>query len=318
MSQSAAGKPVFTLSSYEPVKLSLPTPTVSEDEINRTIETLLFQSAELKPVEEKRKARPGEIIVANLETFEGEKAVDELTGTEFLLDVGLGLMPQVFEAAVMELEEGDNAEVTYEIPVGRTFTSKVKMLGLRERILPALTDAWVQEKFGHLYSNIPEFAAGLHTQLIQQKKDEATNEQPNLIADELVARLNEEVPQELLDAGYEAFMSNFDAMLQLEGTTREKFIEEQGVDPKTFEEQERAEAALGVRRGLALDAMARHLGITIEDENEVPALLGIDPSLGSQLIAALKKDGSFEEALESAIRNKTLHELIKTTEISFY
>lgn len=311
------GTYTFTLNSYDQVKISIPTPTVSEDELNRMIETLLFQRAELKDLDEKRKAKPGEIVVAKMKTTEGDKTVDELTGDEFLLDVGLGLMPEEFEKAVADLSVGDTTTVTYTIPYGRKLTSEIEMLGLKERIIPALSDAWVQEHFGNLFSTIPEFASGVHAQLVQQKKDAVLATRQNMVADELVKRLNEEIPQELIDKGYEAFMSNLEAMLMLEGRTREQFIKDQGLTEEELSKSEHEEALLGVKRGVALDAMGEHLGVTIESDDEIPDLLGIDPEIGSQLISALKKDGTYDEARESALRNKVLRKVVADVEVSF-
>lgn len=112
------------------------------------------------------------------------------------------------------------------------------------------------------------------------------------------------------------FRENFDAMLNLQGSSREKFIEMQGVDEKSLEKSEREEAKLGVIRGATLDAVVNHLNLDVEDD-QVPALLGVEKEHSQSLISALKKDGTFEEAKISALRNKAMQQVVQESTISF-
>lgn len=309
------GRYIFTLNSYEAVTLELDPPHITEDEVRRYLEAMMYQHADIVAIEETRKPRPGDVVTIDLETFDGEEKFEPISGNDLQLELGVNLMPPVFEDAVCDLNIGDKAEISYEIAGDKTLLSKVELKGISTRIIPALTDAWVEEKIEGC-STIPEFMAQVCTQLSQQKEAELESRKAEIIADELRKRLEQSVPQHLIDEGYESFKENFEAMLKMQGSSREEFIQQQGFDYDAMIEAEKHEAQVGVERGVAMDAYAAHQQLSIEDA-EIPSLLGVDPQMGEQFIEALRKDGALEEAKISALRNKALRELVANSSISF-
>lgn len=305
----------FSLSSYDAVELSLPRPQITEDDIRQYLEMFMYKHADIVPIEEERKPKPGDIVTIDLETFEGEQKIGAVSGNNLKLELGANLMPPVFEDAVCQMNTGDSAEIEYEIAQDKSLKSKVTLHDINTRIIPALTDAWVKENLDG-YQSCQEFTAGVHTQLIQQKEAELEAQKAALIADALADRLEQAIPQELIDEAYESFKQNFDAMLQMQGSSRAQFMALQGVDEKVLEESERKEAELGLKRGLALDAYAKHHKLSVDDK-DVPGLLGVQEEAAQQFEEALRKDGSFAEARTSALRNKALQELSKQSKINF-
>ena len=85
----------FSLSSYEPLKVVLPKQTVTKPEVDRQLEELAYRTADTKPIES-RQARLGDIVILKLETHKGEVAVDQLTGENFGLELGVGAIAQNF------------------------------------------------------------------------------------------------------------------------------------------------------------------------------------------------------------------------------
>lgn len=309
------GRYIFTLSSYGAVQLELDTPQITEDEVRHYLEATMYQHADIVPVEEQRKPRPGDIVTLDLETFEGEEKFEPISGQDLQLELGINLMPPVFEDAICGLNKGDKAEISYEIAGGKTLCSKVVLKEINIRIIPALTDSWVEEKIEGC-SIIPEFIAQVHTQLSQKKEAELAARKPELIADELRKRLEQSIPQHLIDEGYKNFKDNFEAMLKMQGSSREEFIQQQGFDYESMIAAEQQEARIGVERGIAMDAYAAYHKLEISDK-EIPQLLGVDPQMSEAFVEALKKDGSLAEAKISALRNKALKDLLANSQISF-
>lgn len=314
--QLADGTYLFNLSSYEPVSITLPLPEVSEDEVKQALEFTAYQRAELAPIED-RKPHDNDIIVMDISTTMGDKTVDELTGKEFFLELGKGLMPPVFEQSICEMTPGDKAEITFEAPGGSAavFTSNVELLGLRERVIPAVTDSWVSQNFEGL-STVSELATSLRQQVLQEKQAQLEYNKATMVIDEYAKRLVEAIPQDLLEEGYRAFRENLDSMLQMQGSSLEAFYEAQGISETEFVAHGRTEAAVGVQRAAALDALVRHLNLEVEDK-EIPELLGVDSSYADQLLQALDKDGSLDEARRSALRNKALRQVAEEAQLTF-
>lgn len=311
------GTYLFNLSSYEPVSLTLPLPEVTEDEVKHALEFTAYQRADLAPIED-RKPHDNDIIVMNITTTMGDKPVDELTGNEFFLELGKGLMPPVFEQSIREMTPGDKAEIAFEAPgagAAAVFTSQVELLGLRERIIPAVTDTWVSQNFDGL-STVSELATSLRQQVLQEKQAQLEYNKATMVIDEYSKRLVEAIPQDLLEEGYRAFRENLDSMLQMQGSSLEAFYEAQGITETEFVAHGRTEAAVGVQRAAALDALVRHLNLEVEDK-EIPELLGVDSSYADQLLQALDKDGSLDEARRSALRNKALRQVAEEAHLTF-
>lgn len=306
----------FSLSSYEPVNLELPEPELTEDEVLRQLEYFMYQHADIVPIEEERAIKMGDIVTLDMKTkIEGEE-IEQLSGEKLNLELGIGLMPPAFEEALCKLQKGADETIKYELGEDKKqIETQVHIHEINERIIPAMTDAWIQ-KNTQGYSSIPEFAAGMRTQMIQQKKAEIESQSYAKITDILAERLEQAVPQELIEDGYRVFRENFEAMLKMQGSTREEFLQLQGIDPQIIEEAERKEAELGVTRGVALDAYVKHFKLEVE-RTEIPELLGVDPAASEEFLSALEKDGALDDARVSALRNKAMRMLAEQSTITF-
>lgn len=304
----------FSLSSYEPLKVVLPKQTVTKPEVDRQLEELAYRTADTKTIEP-RQARLGDIVILKLETHKGEVAVDQLTGENFGLELGVGAIAQNFEDAVCKLSPGESTTVTHLTQGLGEVTSKIELQEIRERIIPAINDIWVAKHFEDV-KTVPDLADKIEKEMVQYLREEALRQAPIKVADDLAERLEQRVPQELLEKGYKDFRANFEAMLQMQGLTREQFMRMQGVSEEELAEQEKEEAKRAVEQSCALGALADHNKTEIKDE-EIAQYLGINSEAQDQFLEAIKKDGSYAEAKESARRNKAMHDFTEASEIVF-
>ncbi|MDO5044772.1 MAG: hypothetical protein Q4E22_05720 [Coriobacteriia bacterium] len=312
--QLPSGEYLFSLSNYEPVDITFPKQTVTKMEVDRHLEELVLQTAETKVIEP-RQARLGDIVVFKLVTTKDGEVLEEMSNENFGLELGLGTMPHIFEDAITELSPGESASVEYESPIFGMVKSEITLHEIRERVIPALNDIWVAKNFKEA-KTVPELADLVEKQLVLRKRTQLEQQLPFRVADELAARLEQEIPEEMYEQGYADFKNNFEAMLMMQGLTREKFMELNEIDEQTMLEQERLEARRAVEQGAALLALAKELKIEVADE-EIPALLGIQNEHSEEFIEAIKKDGTYNEAKTSALKNKALKEFSAKAHVAF-
>lgn len=308
------GKYRFTLSNYEPIQIQLAKPSVTKYEVDRQIEELAYRTADTQVVEP-RQARLGDIVILKLETKKGDTPIDQLTGDNFGLELGIGAIDPNFEDAVCKLSPGQSTSVTHMTQGLGEVHSDVELIEIRERIIPAINDIWVSKHFDDI-KTMPELADKIEEEMLQFKREESLQQAPLKVADELAKRLEQNIPQDLIEKGIQDFRANFEAMLQMQGLSREQFKQMHNISEEELQGQEREEALRAVEQSCALQALADHNKVCIQDD-EIAQYLGIHSEAAKQFLEAIKKDGSYAEAKESARRNKAMHEFSEQSIITF-
>lgn len=95
------------------------------------------------------------------------------------------------------------------------------------------------------------------TRLRQHQLDEA---RPQIVAHVLAERLAVDIPEDVVDAAVDEARCSFEAALSSSGMTVEGYLVEQGLSPAQLVERQRADVVEQMRRGIALDLVAEHLG----------------------------------------------------------
>ena len=162
---------------------------------------------------------------------------------------------------------------------GHTATYQLRLKKVQERILPELTDAWVEESTE--WATVTEMRDQLIEQMRSMKVTEAQFVQRDaslvalseLIAEDLVpeALVNSEVNERLHDLGHR---------LDNQKMSLETFLQVTNQTPDALLESLRSDARRAVRVDLALRALARVEGLQPSDEDIEEELARTAESLG--------------------------------------
>ena len=261
-------RPQITLGEYKGLDIQHAPPAVTSADIDATLEQMREQHAEFRSVE--RVANPGDLVIIDYTmTPEGQEPHTQ-TGYAFMTGGG-SVMPEI-DQAVVGLQAGEEREVGVRFPDdhpneqlrGRPGTARVKVIEVKEKVLPELDDDFAKS-LGN-FDDLTAVREEVKQQLEARRAREDRLALEDKLVDALLARHEFAVPPS---------MTMRQIAHQVEHA-RER-MRRQGVDPDTSQwdygkivTELTPGAEKAVRRSLLLDAIATLEGIA-PSEAEVEA-----------------------------------------------
>ncbi len=188
-------RPQLKLEGYESLKVVIPNPAVTEEEIQAQIDRLRGNFAELAPVE--REARNGDSVVIDLAATRDGKPVAGMSYTDYSVELGAGNDLPELDQHLPGTKSGD--KVNFEADLGGSPVQvEVEVKQVQEKILPEATDEWASE--ASEFSTVAELRADIEKRLSEMKRVQSSLSLRNGTLDALVALVQEEPPVVLVDA----------------------------------------------------------------------------------------------------------------------
>jgi len=326
--ESEPGKPMrFTVSfeivpplevkDYKGVAVTIPSQEVTDEEVNRALDSLREQHAQFVPVE--GEARDGLYVTLTVDgQFEGEgKPLHE---EDVTLIVGHPQTNVEFSNNVRGAKAGETKsfEVTYaedyhrKAFAGEKVSYTVTVKEIKEKVLADLNDEFAKDTG---YDSLDALRIKVRDDLVTQAKQNAEKKAREALLDTIVQRQTVEVPECLVEDELEAHARRLASNLAYQGID----INQTSIDWKKIFNEERPHAEQSVRRNLLLDAIARQEGIEVtteEVDSELQKIAEGTSKSAAALRAQLEKEDrihSFEQHLR---QNKALDFIYRNANIS--
>lgn len=330
MSEKRASKPGpkpvgpqhFTLSSYGPVEIHLPPVAVSQADVDQQLQALAQQIPSFDKIEGAGALPDDERYIAIESTHAGEPFTP-LTGKR-IFKLGEGFMPEEFDKQVGPMLAGETKTFDFEVPweegadgqpVMSTITSAVTVLEIRRQITPEITDAWVSQNIPGA-SSVSELRARIREQLEAQLAQQLEQRKYFLAASVLAERLQGAIPDDVFERALAGNREGFEVNLRKQGITKEQFLAQQGITEHQLTMQNLMQTREMLAQALALDAMADHLGLDVDDD-EINAVFGArTPEQTAAARASAESAGRLAEVRDLARRNKTAQWVVGNAKIT--
>jgi trigger factor len=304
-------KPEIALGEYRGVDVQHAPAPITASDVDETVERMRESQAQFEARD--RAAAPGDLVVVDYTlALEGEAPASQ-TGYQFVVGDG-SVLPEV-DQAVAGMRAGEERQVGVRLPDdhrreemrGRTGTASVKLMEVKEKILPDLNDD-LARSLGE-FDTLEALRAEVQKQLESRRAADERQALEEKVMDALLARHEFAAPEALVMRQIAHQVEHL----------RER-LRRQGVDPDTAQldygrlvEEWKPGAQRAVRRALLLDAIAEREGI-VPAEDEVEAEIERIARAGQRPAPAIRrmmeKSGDLE-ALQRGLRErKTLDVLV--------
>jgi trigger factor len=314
--------PEIKLGDYKGLAVSRSTRPVTEEDIDRVIESLRENSATLEPVED-RGAQVGDTVTASFHgTFLAEPEAEpiKVEDVDVVLD-GEGVVQEITDQ-LTGTKPDDEKTFTVDYPAdftakglaGKQIEYAVKVSAVRIRELPELDDDWAQS-LGEEINSLEQLRARVRGDLEQQVGNEADNKTRGALMRQLVDAHEFELPERLVEHQTEQ---------RLESVVRDMIS--QGIDPRNPElqwdkarESLKEQASYDLRSSLLLERIAGEEKIEVTDqevEDEINAIADASRQSPDQVRAILTKQGG-ERSIAGRLRNrKALNLLVENARVT--
>jgi trigger factor len=272
-------RPELDLSSTGPVSVTVPPQHASDREIDAQIEYTRERFATLE-VADRAIAADDFALLSFVGTVDGE-AYEGNTVDRYLYELGRGLMPQEFDAALLGAKPGDTVEASFEIPdtssneefVGKQAHFEITVHEVKSKVLPALDDEFAANVGG--FDSFAEYREDIREKLDGAKATAHARQVEAAAVKALAERLEGDVPEELAQTRANSMTRDFFENLEERNITLAEYVDATGASPEKIQADIAEQAAVLVREELALEALFRTEGMEVTEEQITEAILGI-------------------------------------------
>lgn len=256
-------RPEITLAGYAGLRVELPSPTVTDEEVDEVAEGERRRHGSLSDAD--RPAQMGDYVVVDLQgTHEGEP-VPGLNTDDWTYEIGRGWVAPGFDDQLVGLKAGEEVRFS-AVPNGtdRSVDFVVAVQRVQELVLPALDDEWVSGTFGE-FDTVEAWRESLRTRLEAARVNQMRSVVVDKVTDALAALVEIDAPESMVNGDLQGRVQNTVSQFQQQGISLEQWLSATGQDTESFVEQLKAQSVKAVKVDLALRAVATAEGIDADE-----------------------------------------------------
>jgi trigger factor len=312
-------RPDFEIPSYDGLQVTVDDAEPSEEEIDEQIASLRERFAVLHGAD--RPVATGDYVMLDLEATVDGEPVEEAAASGLSYEVGSASLVDGLDDAIVGHEAGETVTFPTSLVAGehagREASVAATIRTVREKELPELDDDFAQT--ASEFDTLAELREDYRERFGRVRRMQQGLQARDRAIEELVARVDAPVPDQLLADEIESRRQALADQLDEAGLTLEGYLEHEG---QTAEEYD-AEVDRGARQAIlaqfVLDAIARkeEVGVTEADLTELivrrASRQGVSPE---ELAQQLMQAGQLPSLMAEAARSKAIALVLESATVT--
>jgi trigger factor len=256
-------RPQLSVAGYQGLRVTIPSPLMSEEEVDNQIDKLREQFGELQPVA--RPARDRDHVTIDVHSERHGEPVAGLSAEDYLYEVGSGAMVADLDERLHGAKVGDIFHFSANVDDGDPVSFRVLVKEVKEKVLPEVTDEWASE--ASEFETVEELRAD-----IAKRGGIVKRMQANLaLRDEAIRALVElvdvDLPESLINEEMERRSSDLVQQLKAKGMTLPQYLDAIDISEEDLVAAIRDDAVRSVKADLTLRAVAEAENLLATDED---------------------------------------------------
>ncbi|MGI8686132.1 MAG: trigger factor [Acidimicrobiales bacterium] len=307
-------RPQVSVVGYGGLRVAIPSPVADDAEVDRHIDRLRQQSAELDSVE--RPAVDGDHVFVDIKGEREGETVAGLTTDDYLYQVGSGIVVPELDEQLVGAKVGDIRRFEATIDDAGPVTFQVLVKDVKEQVLPEITDEWASE--ASEFDTVDELRADLLQRVSAGRRLQATlavREEAIKALAELVA---EDVPEPMVRPEMERRVEELARRLDARGATIAQYMEVSGTTEEEFIASLREEAIAAIKADLALRALADAEAMDATDDDvdaEIARMADRMQRKPAEVRRELERNDAIATVRSDLRKSKALEWLVEHVEI---
>jgi trigger factor len=278
-------RPQVSVAGYQGLRVTVPSPEVSDEEVDRQLDRLREQFGELHEVA--RPAKDGDHVTIDLHGYRHSEQIEGLTADDFLYEVGSGAVVPELDEQLRGAKPGDILKFNATPPGQEEVSFQVLVKDVKEKVLPDVTDEWAGE--ASEFETVDALRGDIRTRLGAVKRVQTQLALREQVVDALVELISEEMPEPLIDEEMQRRAHDLEHRLSAQGATVEQYMEATGRSLDELRNDLREAATRAVKADLALRAVADAEGLGASDEEFDAEIERIAQAAGQKPAAVRKQ-----------------------------
>lgn len=318
-------KPIYKLSSYDPIEIEVPSADVTETEVEDQIKDITERYQSYEDAPEGAKLSGEECADLSIKATKEDGAdVVGLSSDNAFFTPETGVYSEDFEKKVKGMKAGDtkkfdlkvaddDASILMSDVAGQKISFEVTCNQVKIKTTPELTDEWVKETLG--IDTVADLRKEIEESIKAQKEDVIPRIKENACSLELVKRFDGEVDDVMVEQTESQLLQDFFTQLQRQGISFDNFLMMQGIDSDQFKQDVKKQATDNVKQDAALDAWADNAKLEASDEDVTLEFerAGLEDPKATE--AEWKRDGRLYLIREGIIRAKAMKDIMDNAKV---
>lgn len=266
-------KPEIKLGEFKNLKVKKETPKVSKEEIDKEIETLRNQFAEITLKDEKAKIEEKDTAVINFKGYVDGKELEGGSGANFPLEIGSNTFIPGFESGLIGLKKGDKKTLDLTFPKdyakdlgGKPVTFDVEIMEIKTRVLPEINEDFFKDLGYDKVTNEEELRKEVENVIKDRKEKDIEDKYLDDCLEKAASNMQIDLNEEIIDDEIHRMIHQFEEQLKMQGLSLKQYTEFTGVDHDKLHEQMHPEAEKRVKYRYLLEEVAEQEKIDFTDE----------------------------------------------------
>lgn len=310
-------RPVVAVPGYGGLRVEIPRPEVSDDEVDAQIDRMRQVQATFADVD--RPAQEDDAVIIDITgTLDGE-AQDGLTADDYSYTVGSKAVTPEVDEQLTGAKAGDILEfdATHPDPdEERQLRFKVLVKQVRERVLPDADDEWASENSE--FDTIDELRRSIRDRSTEVRRAQAQSALREATGAALAKLVEDEVPEALVNHEMNHRAQDLAMRLQAQGMTPEQWLAITGKTSEDLTNELREAAETSAKVDLALRAVADAEQIECTEDDLDAELADVAERVGESIArvrAEFERGGNLSAVRSDVRKRKALDWLLERVEI---
>lgn len=317
-------RPDITLSDYRGIPLDRQAVTVTDEEVEHSLQALRKRAAALEPVVE-RGIQAGDVVTMDyVGTIDGEP-FEGGTATGHSTEVNSEKFVPGFADQLYGAKPGDKRTVNVTFPptyhaeqlATKNATFEVTIHEVRKPVIPDLDEAFVKQVSDH--ETVDALRADIRKRLVAVGDARAREAMQKQLIAALLQSHDFPLPTVLVDREVESLLADAKSYMQSIGRPWSEYLAAKGVDEKGLIAEYRPEAERRVKTALLLEEIARAEGIdvtTTDLESELDHLARSYGRSREAMIDVVRRNTGFGPLIDSVRKQKSIEFLLQQAQVN--
>ena len=262
-------RPEVKLGDYKGLTAPKNEPAVTDKDVDAELRPYIDRATRLVSVE--REAQNGDTVVIDFEGFDNGVAFEGGKGENYDLKLGSGSFVPGFEEQLVGAKAGEEKDLNITFPedyhadlAGKAVVFHVKVKEVKESQVPEVDDEFAKDVSE--FETLEAFRADLKSKLELRRQTHAQNDFENQVMERLIANMECEIPDGMVDVELDRMMDDYAMQLQNQGISMEDYQKMLGVNGDMIRDSARPDALRRIQTRLALTAVADAENLEVSDE----------------------------------------------------
>lgn len=260
--------PEVVLGEYSGIEIKKRSDKVTEAEIKKELDALAEKQVKFVEVAD-REAKMGDLVNIDYAGFEGKDQFEGGTAKDQELELGSKTFIPGFEEQVVGMKIGEERDVNVTFPehyhadnlAGKPVVFKVKLLGIREKVLPEINDEFASN--ASEFETLADLKKSIKDRLQENKTKEVEAEAENKLVEEIVKRAKLDVPAAMVDSQIDHELHHMEEAVKAYGIDLKTYMQIMGTTLEDYRKSKEKEAESQVKASLVLEEIIKKEGIKV-------------------------------------------------------